>query len=257
MKNYSSFGILQIKKRVFIGVAAMLIIVPNLFAQSPTKPNVLFIAIDDLKPILGCYGNQIIKTPNIDRLAKMGTVFMSNYCQQAVCGPTRASMLTGRRPDYTKVWDLKTPMRDVNPDILSLPQYLISQGYTTQGIGKVYDPRNVDEELDVPSWSVPYYKSAKGYFSQQTGEPVLGQYQSPATKLQANNLLKEATEKGLKKKEARLYVEESVKPTTEGVDVPDNAYEDGANVYRSKDILIQLLYYKIAFVGRYFVCIIN
>ena len=240
MKNYSSFGILQIKKRVFIGVAAMLIIVPNLFAQSPTKPNVLFIAIDDLKPILGCYGNQLIKTPNIDRLAKMGTVFMSNYCQQAVCGPTRASMLTGRRPDYTKVWDLKTPMRDVNPDILSLPQYLISQGYTTQGIGKVYDPRNVDDQLDQPSWSVPYYKSAKGYFSKQTGEPVLGQYQSPETRLQVSNLLQVANEKGLKGKEARLFAEQSIKPTTEGVDVPDNAYEDGATVYRSKDILVKL-----------------
>ena len=80
----------------------------NLSAQKTEKPNILFIAIDDLKPILGCYGNTMIKTPNIDRLARMGTVFKSNYCQQAVCGPTRASLMTGKRPDYTKIWDLKT-----------------------------------------------------------------------------------------------------------------------------------------------------
>jgi hypothetical protein len=83
------------------------------FAQKNKKPNILFIAVDDLKPELGCYGNKIIKTPNIDRLAKMGTVFLNNYCQQAVCGPTRASLMTGMRPDATKVWDLKTKMRDM------------------------------------------------------------------------------------------------------------------------------------------------
>ena len=77
----------------------------NINAQKSKKPNVLFFAIDDLKPILGCYGDSLVKTPNIDRLAKMGTVFMNNYCQQAVCGPTRASLMTGKRPDYTKVWD--------------------------------------------------------------------------------------------------------------------------------------------------------
>jgi len=144
------------------------------FAQEQKKkPNVLFIAIDDLKPILGCYGDKQIKTPNIDRLAKMGTVFLSNYCQQAVCGPTRASIMTGMRPDYTKIWDLKTKMRDKNPDIVSIPQYFASKGYSSQGIGKVYDPRCVDKELDKPSWSVSYYKTAKKYYATQYGEPAL------------------------------------------------------------------------------------
>ena len=173
------------KKFLFSGWLACLAILTFSFpiqAQQSSKPNILFIAIDDLKPILGCYGNTMIKTPNIDRLAKMGTVFLNNYCQQAVCGPTRASLMTGKRPDYTKVWDLKTPMRNVNPDILSLPQYLISQGYSTQGIGKVYDPRNVDKELDIPSWSVPYYKTNKKYYAAGTGEPANGQYQDPTTK---------------------------------------------------------------------------
>ncbi|MFP5041557.1 sulfatase-like hydrolase/transferase [Parasediminibacterium sp. JCM 36343] len=118
------------------------------------KPNILFIAIDDLKPVLGCYGNTLIKTPNIDRLAKMG-----NYCQQAVCGPTRASIMTGKRPDYTKIWDLKTKMRDMNPDIVTLPQYLITQGYTTVGIGKIYHATIAEKNDQAFSWSMPYIKA--------------------------------------------------------------------------------------------------
>jgi iduronate 2-sulfatase len=211
----------------------------QLFAQQ-AKPNILFIAIDDLKPILGCYGDKIIKTPNIDRLAKMGTVFMNNYCQQAVCGPTRASLMTGKRPDHTKVWDLKTKMRDVTPDLLSLPQYLISQGYSTQGIGKIFDPRDVDKKLDEPSWSVPFYKQADDYLNKDLGEPALGQYQLPATKLLIKKYEEEAATKGLEKKEARTFVQESIFPTTECVDVPDNAYEDGATTLRSIDILKKL-----------------
>ena len=62
------------------------------------QPNILFFAVDDLKPILGCYGNKMVKSPNIDKLAQMATVFNSNYCQQAICGPTRASIMTGLRP---------------------------------------------------------------------------------------------------------------------------------------------------------------
>ena len=71
-------------------------IAQSLHGQMTARPNILFIAVDDLKPIMGCYGNKGIKTPNIDRLAKMGTTFMNNHCQQAVCGPTRASLLTGK-----------------------------------------------------------------------------------------------------------------------------------------------------------------
>jgi iduronate 2-sulfatase len=212
----------------------------NLMAQKQDKPNVLFIAIDDLKPILGCYGNKMIHTPNIDRLAKMGTTFMRNYCQLAVCGPTRASMMTGMRPDITKVWDLNTTMRSVNPDIISLPQYFISQGYSSQGIGKVYDPRCVDKELDGPSWSVPYYKTDSKYYPPETGEPALSHYQSKETKLLVDKYLHDAAQKGMNKKEANEYAISKVRPTTECVDLPDNAYNDGANVLQARDILIGL-----------------
>jgi len=203
------------------------------------KPNILFIAVDDLKPILGCYGNDLIKTPNIDRLAANGTVFSQNYCQQAVCGPTRASIMTGMRPDHTKIWDLKTRMRDVNPDIMSLPQYLITQGYSTQGIGKIYDPRRVDKELDVPSWSVPFYKNSDDYYSKITGEPAY-YYQLPETKSLIEKYILEAKDQGLDAKDIRDYVLTKVKPAVENADVPDNAYIDGANTLHAKDILVEL-----------------
>lgn len=166
-----------------IGIAAQVgLSLTNLAAQEK-KMNVLFIAVDDLKPVSGCYGDRIIKTPNIDKLAAKGTVFMQNYCQQAVCGPTRASLMTGKRPDYTKVWDLQTTMRDINPDILTIPQYFGQQGYTTQGIGKIYDPRCIEtgnfqnNSLDKESWTVPYYTTPKNYYynGQQT---LISYYQS-------------------------------------------------------------------------------
>ena len=210
------------------------------WAQSNRRPNVLFIAVDDLKPELGCFGNNIIKTPNIDKLAKRGCLFKKNYVQQAVCGPTRASIMTGMRPDFTKVWDLKTKMRDMNPDILSLPQYFISQGYSTQGIGKIYDVRCVDKELDKPSWSVPYYKVDKKYYDVNTGLPALNYYQNPETKQQAETLLKEAIDKGFKGEDAITEALKKLKPSIECVDVPDNAYTDGANALEARDILIQL-----------------
>lgn len=224
-------------------IAFAMVITAPVVAQQKTKPNILFIAIDDLKPILGCYGDKLVKTPNMDRLAKMGTVFMNNYCQQAVCGPTRASIMTGKRPDYTKVWDLKTKMRDINPDILSLPQYLISQGYSTQGIGKIYDSRCVDKQMDSPSWSVPYYNYSKAeeqYYSKETGMPVLGAYQLPVTKELAKKYKKEADEKGLTDKDKEEYVSNLLKPSVESADVPDNAYNDGANALRALEILEKL-----------------
>ncbi|MBM3442607.1 MAG: sulfatase [Bacteroidetes bacterium] len=206
-------------------------------SAQPRRPNILFIAVDDLKPEIGAYGSRIAKTPNLDRLAASGTAFLANYCQQAVCGPTRASLLTGMRPDYTKVWDLKTRMRDMHPDILSLPQYFKSQGYTSQGIGKVYDPRCVDDETDGPSWSVPYHKTKDAYFAAEYGKPAVGRYQHPDNRTAAERYAREAQEKGLSKAATNDYVQEKVKPAVESADVPDNAYADGANVLQAIDIL--------------------
>lgn len=128
----------------------------SLFAQS--QPNVLFIAADDLKPVLGCYGEKMAITPNIDRLASRGTVFTKAYCQWPVCGPTRASLMTSLRPEANGVMDLKTNVRAKNPAVVTLPQHFIANGYTTAGCGKIYDPRCVDskKDCDKPSWSLPF-----------------------------------------------------------------------------------------------------
>lgn len=206
-----------------------------LVAQKSPKPNILFIAIDDLKPVLGCYGNTLVKTPNIDRLAKMGTVFMSNYCQQSVCGPTRASIMTGMRPDYTKVWDLKTQMRDMNPDIVTIPQYFITQGYNTSGIGKIYHPSSAINKVDPVSWSIPYLEVEAGDYANGMGKPANGQYQKPETKA--------SFEKEVKPKKDDGDDEAPVSrkgPSSECIDVPDNAYNDGVYALKAKAQIVKL-----------------
>ena len=120
-------------------------------AAAADKPNVLFIAIDDLRPELGCYGTPVVQSPNIDRLAKSGMVFNNAYCQQAVCLPSRASLLTGARPDSTKAWDLSTDFRKALPDIVTLPQLFKNHGYFSQGMGKLYH-HGYDDKA---SWSTP------------------------------------------------------------------------------------------------------
>lgn len=120
-------------------------------AQKSERPNVLFIAIDDLRPDLGCYGNDLIVSPAIERLAQEGMLFRRAYCQQAVCSPSRTSTLTGARPDTTKVWDLSTHFRRAIPDVTTLPQHFKNHGYFTQSLGKIYHS-GLDDQL---SWSVP------------------------------------------------------------------------------------------------------
>jgi iduronate 2-sulfatase len=128
----------------------------NVLAQSAkpvaAKRNVLFIAVDDLRPELGCYGKDYIQSPNIDRIAKSGMVFNHAYCQQAVCSPSRSSVMTGARPDTTKVWDLVTHFRTALPDVVTLGQFFKKNGYFVQGMGKIYH----GGFNDTPTWSVPW-----------------------------------------------------------------------------------------------------
>ena len=117
-----------------------------------SAPNVLFIAVDDLRPALASYGDPIAITPNIDRLASQGTVFNRAYCQLAVCGPSRLSLLSGRRPDTIQVWDLKSHFRETFPDLVTLPQHFKNNGYYTRSIGKIYHGSGAPMK-DPPSWS--------------------------------------------------------------------------------------------------------
>ncbi len=121
------------------------------------KPNVLFIAVDDLKPNLGCYGDTAAKTPNIDRLAARGTLFERAYCMQAVCAPSRNAMLTGLRPQVLRIYDLGTNFRQSVPDVETLPQWFKEHGYKAEGMGKIYHVGHGNHE-DPASWSVPHWQ---------------------------------------------------------------------------------------------------
>jgi uncharacterized sulfatase len=103
------------------------------------KPmNVLFIASDDLNSDMNTFGDQYVKTPNLDRLAKMGVVFTRAYNQSPLCGPSRASIMTGYRPDKTQVHDLQAHFRDALPNAVTIPQMFKNNGYYTCRIGKIF-----------------------------------------------------------------------------------------------------------------------
>ena len=133
----------------------MLVLLSNL--TLPAKPNVLFIAIDDLAPALRCYGNLIAKTPHIDRLAASGVRFDRAYNQLPLCNPTRASVMTGLRPDTIKVYDLDRHFRDEVPKAVTLSQTFMRNGWWAGRVGKIYHynvPASIgtDGFDDPPSW---------------------------------------------------------------------------------------------------------
>jgi len=122
-------------------------------ATDKPRPNVLFVGVDDMNVNLGCYGDSQVLSPNINRLASRGMLFDRAYCQQAVCNPSRASLLTGRRPDTIKVWDLRTSFRTALPTVVTLPQHFKNNGYHVKCIGKMF--HNMGGLNDERSWSEP------------------------------------------------------------------------------------------------------
>lgn len=179
-------------------------------------PNILFIAADDLRPDLGAYGNTQVKTPHLDALARRGMVFSRAYCQQAVCNPSRASLLTGLRPDQIRVWDLAARFRATTPDVVTLPQYFKEHGYTTIGIGKIFhnEPTGVAASHPMPmadpqSWSRPPTHATGAHWQDWVvpGDP-----------------------RGPQKKDAAFQC----------LDVPDDAYFDGQIATETCETLRQL-----------------
>ena len=127
----------------------------TLWAAPHDRPNVLFIMADDLRSELGCMGAKHVISPYLDALAARGRLFTRAYCQQAVCNPSRASMMTGLRPDTLRIWDLPTHLRDSRPEVITLPQHFKNHGYFTQGIGKLFHNWRQEIQGDPQSWSVP------------------------------------------------------------------------------------------------------
>ena len=138
-------------------------------SEARTGPNVLFVIVDDLRPELNCYGESQIRSPNIDRLAGRGMIFRRAYCQQAVCGPSRTSVLTGMRPDSTGIHVNNRHFRENVPDCVTLPQHFKNHGYHSQGMGKVFHGAYADLNVDLrdpPSWSVPFWQPGpQAYYS--------------------------------------------------------------------------------------------
>ena len=121
-------------------------------AQAADRPNVLFIVVDDLRTSVGIFGDKLAITPNIDTLCSRGTVFANAHCQIAICNPSRASVMTGMRPDTLRVWGLKKHFRDEKLDVVTLPQWFKQNGYHTHSIGKIYHGSG-KPSTDPPSWS--------------------------------------------------------------------------------------------------------
>ncbi len=196
------------------------------------RPNILFIAVDDLRPEFGAYGANYVKSPNLDRIAKEGITFNRAYCQQAVCSPTRSSLLTGTRPDTTKVWDLVTHFRDALPDVVTLPQHFKNNGYFVQGMGKIYHG-----SLDDPqSWSVPWgTPKAETYALPENVTLNERRYAVDPVKEDAAATKGKGKGKGAKTaKAAGVTVPDSMPakknirgPAFEGAEVPDNTFQDG------------------------------
>jgi iduronate 2-sulfatase len=132
-------------------------LLPVFIAQAE-RPNVLLILVDDLKPALGCYGDSAAKTPNIDRLAARGMRFDLAYCNQAVCAPSRFTLMLGSHSTSTGLYSLGSSLRQILPDAVTMPQHFAKHGgYRTESIGKVLHIGHGNEG-DPMSFSVPHFK---------------------------------------------------------------------------------------------------
>lgn len=177
------------------------------------KMNVLFIAVDDMRPDLGCYGVPLAKTPNMDAIAARGTLFNRCYCQAALCCPTRSSLLTGMRPDTTNVFNNSVHFRSNLPDVVTLPQQFKLHGYHTQGLSKIFHGGLDDDK----SWSVPHWT------------PKADTYGDSAQVDKIRQKVKDDPDERKKKGPAWL-----------AADVPDNALADGQTADKAIEVLREI-----------------
>ena len=213
-------------KHRLINLITCLLLITSIHLHGAEKLNVLFIAVDDLKPTLGPYGDEV-PTPGVNRLAAQGTTFLNAHCQQAVCAPSRASLMTGKYPDFTQIWDLKTMIREVHPNIVTLFQHYQAHGYTSIGMGKIFDFRSVDSGGESLSWSEPFTQSWAAPHHPDYGSQS-GHYQSPRIKaLQAQANAEAGRELPWGQLNKWLFANNGW-PAVESADVPDDAYDDGA-----------------------------
>jgi iduronate 2-sulfatase len=178
---------------------AFLLSLLPLVLHAARKPNVLLICVDDLKPVLGCYGDSFAKTPHLDSLAARGLRLDRAYCNQAVCSPSRNALMTGLRPETLGIYDLATNFRKARPDAVTVTQHFKNHGYRTEALGKIFHVGHGNAE-DPASWSVPHFRPK----APQYREPENNAPDTPAAKAQQ---LRGAA--------------------TESADVADGTYADG------------------------------
>lgn len=204
---------------------AVLLASPALAEEAAGKrPNVLMIVVDDLKPALGCYGDKHALTPNLDTLASRGAILTSAHANQAVCAPSRCSLFSGLRPDRTKVHDLETDFHAESPWVTTLQRLFRDAGYSTLGCGKVFhggasDPLMEREAFDrfVQDGDLPY--------NPDHPKPAL-HYQNAASQAAVQALPPEHRNRWGKVNQALKAAKAN--PSTECLDLPDDAYVDGA-----------------------------
>ena len=195
------------------------------FGQNNKQLNVVFIAVDDLKPTIRSFGDANAITPNMDMLARKSTLFLNAHTQQAICSPSRISLLTGLRPDKTQVYDLKTQMRDKLPDVITIPQHFKINGYTTAGVGKIFDPRGVDKQSDGVSWSLPYKRAHQLKYHKDWGPPMVGYYHNHQIKEKIKSIVKN---KNIPPSKVGDFLKTIFRPPFSSSPAPDEAYPDGA-----------------------------
>ncbi|MBA7515671.1 Ulvan-active sulfatase [subsurface metagenome] len=184
------------------------------------RPNVIFISFDDLRPELGCFGNEEIKTPNLDKFADAGVAFLNTYCQVAVCQPSRASYLTGLRPDSVRSWHLGDHHRGAHPDIKTMPQYFHDFGYYTVSIGKIFHNHVPDSiSFDEPDLRPDAYKTA---------EMIDRDAESFYYDEDINEELRKVREERIRKNPGAYAGGWAYGRAVECSDAPDNAFYDGA-----------------------------
>jgi len=196
----------------------LVVLLVPVFVNANDHPNVLFVAIDDLRPELGTYGTAL-KTPNFDRLARSGMRFDRAYCQQAVCGASRLSMMGGLYPTRTGEQTFHVEgWRKRHPDLLTMNQHFVDNGYRTIGLGKIYHGTR-GAGVDPDHWSQWI------------------RLEAPEYALPDNNAILEK----FKRKSATGDDRDPPKgPTTEMADVPDDRFADGKRANKAAQLLKRL-----------------
>ena len=179
--------------------------------RAAERPNVLLICVDDLKPLLGCYGDTTVKSPNIDALAERGVMFKRAYCNQAVCCAVAECAADGSAFDHARNLRSGDEFSVSRPDAVTLPQYFKQNGYRTEGMGKVFHHGHGNHEDDA-SWSVPFWRSDVVNYALQEHADANKNSREAAL---FNNVT------GAKAKDLAKGV------AYESADVPDNMYPDG------------------------------